>query len=92
MYYILFYKTTEDYLERRGAYRPEHLDLINKAHAKGELVMAGAMADPADSAVFIFKGDSPQAAEEFAKNDPYVKNGLIREWQVRQWTVVAGGE
>ncbi|MCX2742018.1 YciI-like protein [Pontibacter anaerobius] len=92
MYYILFYKTTEDYLEKRGAYRPEHLDLINKALERGELVMAGALAEPADGAVLIFKGDSPQAAEAFAKNDPYVKNGLIREWQVRQWTVVAGGE
>ncbi|TPE45330.1 YciI-like protein [Pontibacter mangrovi] len=92
MYYILFYKTTEDYLEKRGAYRPEHLDMINKAHEKGELVMAGALAEPADGAVLIFKGDSPQAAESFAQNDPYVKNGLIREWQVRQWTVVAGGE
>jgi uncharacterized protein YciI len=92
MYYILFYKTTEDYLERRGAYRPEHLDLINSYHAKGNLVMAGALADPADSAVFIFKGDTTQAAEDFANNDPYVKNGLIREWQVRQWNVVAGGE
>lgn len=92
MYYILFYKTTEDYLEKRGAYRPEHLDLINKALERGELVMAGALAEPADGAVLIFKGDSPQAAEDFAKNDPYVKNGLIREWQVRQWTVVAGGE
>lgn len=92
MYYILFYKTTEDYLEKRGAYRPEHLGMINQAQERGELVMAGALAEPADGAVLIFKGDSPQAAEDFAKNDPYVKNGLIKEWQVRQWTVVAGGE
>ncbi|WP_299762701.1 YciI-like protein [uncultured Pontibacter sp.] len=92
MYYILFYKTTEDYLEKRGAYRPEHLGMINQAKEKGELVMAGALAEPADGAVLIFKGDSPQAAEDFAKDDPYVKNGLIKEWQVRQWTVVAGGE
>ena len=92
MYYILFYKTVEDYMERRGAYRPEHLDLISKAHAKGDLIMAGALAEPADGAVFIFKGDNTQAAEDFAKNDPYVKNGLIREWQVRPWNVVAGGK
>ncbi len=92
MYFILFYKTVEDYLERRGTYRAEHLELINKAQANGDLVMAGALAEPADGAVLIFKGDGPHAAEAFAQNDPYVKNGLIREWEVRPWTVVAGGE
>ena len=92
MYYILFYKTTNDYMERRGTYRPEHLELVNKSLEKGDLVMAGALADPADGAVLVFKGDSPKAAEDFAKNDPYVKNGLITEWNVRTWTVVAGGE
>lgn len=91
MYYILFYKTVEDYLERRGAYRAEHLVLAKEAHERGELVMAGALADPADGAVLVFKGDGPQAAEAFAKNDPYVKNGLIGEWHVRPWTVVIGG-
>ena len=30
--------------------------------------------------------------EEFAKNDPYVVNGLVTEWNVRPWTVVFGGE
>jgi uncharacterized protein len=92
MYYILFYKTADDYMEKRSTYRSEHLALINEAHAKGDLLMAGALADPADSAVYIFKGENTDAAEDFAKNDPYVKNGLITEWNVRTWTVVAGGE
>lgn len=91
MYFILFYKTVEDYLERRGAYRAEHLALAKEAFANGELIMAGALAEPANGAVLIFKGDGPQAAEAFAKNDPYVINGLIGEWEVRPWTVVIGG-
>jgi uncharacterized protein YciI len=53
--------------------------------------MAGALAEPADSALLVFKGESPRVAEAFAKNDPYVKNGLIVEWKVRPWTVVIGG-
>lgn len=92
MYYILFYKTVDNYIEKRAPYRSEHLDLINQAHAAGDLVMAGALAEPADSAVLVFKGDSPKAAEAFTQNDPYVKNGLISEWSVRPWTVVAGGQ
>lgn len=54
--------------------------------------MAGALADPADGAVLVFQGEGIQVAEAFAYNDPYVKNGLIREWYVRPWTVVVGGK
>lgn len=92
MYYILFYKTVEGYVEKRAPYRAEHLALAKSAYEKGSMVMAGALADPADGAVLVFKGEGPEVAEAFAKNDPYVKNGLISEWSVRPWTVVVGGE
>lgn len=90
MYYLLFYKTVENYIERREPYREEHLALANAAHKEGHLVMAGALSDPADSAILVFKGESPSVAESFVHQDPYVKNGLITQWQVRPWTVVIG--
>ncbi|MCM4161268.1 YciI family protein [Antarcticibacterium flavum] len=90
MYYALFYTTVKDYIEKRAAYREEHLKLATAAYESGNLIMAGALADPADGALLIFKSDSAEAAEDFAKNDPYVKNGLITEWQVRPWNVVIG--
>ena len=91
MYYILFYKTVENYVEKRKPFRELHLAYANTAHERGELMLAGALAEPADSAVLVFKGDGPAVAENFAKNDPYVLNGLITEWSVRPWTVVIGG-
>jgi uncharacterized protein len=91
MYYILFYKTVDNYVERRQPFREQHLALATAAHERGELILAGALADPADSAVLVFKGESPTVAENFVKNDPYVLNGLIVEWSVRQWSVVIGG-
>jgi hypothetical protein len=91
VYYILLYKTVENYVERRAPYRDAHLAYANAAHERGELVMAGALDEPADSAVLVFKGEGPSAAEKFAQNDPYVKDGLITEWKVRPWTVVIGG-
>jgi len=91
MYYILFYKTVENYLERRVSFREKHLAYAKASHQRGELFIAGALADPADGAVLVFKGENSSAAEEFAKNDPYVLNGLITEWKVRPWTVVIGG-
>ena len=92
MYYVLFYKTVDDYIEKRVQFREEHLALAQSAHENGDLVLAGALDQPADGAVLIFKGKSSTIAEEFAKNDPYVKNGLITEWSVRPWTVVVGGK
>ena len=91
MYYILFYTMVENYIEKRGPYREEHLAKGLESHARGELMMAGALAEPADSAVLIFKIDGPEVAEKFAKDDPYVKNGLIKERKIRPWTVVIGG-
>jgi uncharacterized protein YciI len=88
--YILFYELVPDYLERRTPLRPDHLKLAKEAEARGELVVAGALADPADRAILVFKTDDPSVAERFAKNDPYVKNGLVTKWTVRKWTVVIG--
>jgi uncharacterized protein YciI len=88
MYYILFYKTADNYIERRAPLRGDHLGLVNEFHSDGRLFMAGALAEPADGAVLIFRGDTPEAAHEFVSRDPYVKNGLITEWSVRSWMVV----
>ncbi len=92
MYYILFYKTVDHYVEKRVPFRNEHLALVQKMFSERKIVMAGALAEPVDSAILIFKGDSQAVAEAFVKNDPYVKNGLIAEWHVRPWNVVVGGE
>lgn len=92
MHYLLMYDVADDYLERRTAYRGEHLALARAAHQRGELVLGGALADPADGAVLLFKGDSPAAAERFAETDPYVLNGVVTRWRVRTWTTVVGDD
>jgi uncharacterized protein YciI len=90
MHFLLFYDFGPDYLERRPEFRNEHLTLAWKMHADGALVLAGALADPVDGAVLLFKGDSADVAENFAHADPYVRNGLVKRWRVRPWTTVAG--
>ena len=92
MYYILFYEVVENYVEKRAPFRQMHLEHATKAYARGELVMAGAYADPVDGAALVFKAQNPTVAEEFAKNDPYVVNGLVTRWRMREWTVVLGAE
>lgn len=90
MHYILFYDVVDDYMEKRAAFRELHLKLVRQAHERGELVIAGALADPVDGAVLVFRGESPEPAEAFAKADPYVINGLIKAWRVRKWATVIG--
>ena len=90
MHYLLIYDLADDYIERRAPLRSEHLALARAAEARGELILAGALANPPDGAVLMFRGDSPEAAEAFAAGDPYVKNGLVTRWRVREWTTVVG--
>jgi uncharacterized protein YciI len=91
-HFLLFYDTAPDYLERRGGFRDAHLGLAWAAAERGALVLGGALVDPVDGAVLLFKGATATVAEEFARADPYVINGLIREWRVREWTTVVGAE
>jgi uncharacterized protein YciI len=90
MHFLLFYEVVDDYLERRAEFRVEHLALARAAAERGELVLAGAYAAPADGALLVFEGADRGVAERFAEADPYVKNGLVRRWWVRDWTVVVG--
>lgn len=90
MHYLLFYEVVPDYIERRTAYRDEHLRLAREANTRGELLLGGALANPADRAVLLFQGDSPAVAERFAERDPYVLNGIVTRWEVREWTTVVG--
>ena len=90
MHYLLIYELAPDYLERRTQFRKEHLSLAWEAADRGDLVLGGAVADPVDTAILLFQGDSSAAAERFVAADPYVKNGLVKSWRVRQWNTVVG--
>jgi uncharacterized protein len=89
-YFALIYEVVADFVARRAAFRDEHLRLAGKSHARGEIVLAGALAEPADAALIIFRCANISTAEEFARRDPYVVNGLVKKWTVRPWTVVVG--
>ena len=91
-YYALFYYVVDDFVSRREPYREEHIRLVRDAHRRGELLLAGAFSGPADRALLVFRASDSTVAEDFARNDPYVVNGLVARWEVRSWTVVIGNE
>jgi uncharacterized protein YciI len=91
-HFLLFYEVASDYLERRELYRGVHLQLAWESHHRGELVLGGALADPIDGAVLLFRAESREVVEAFARTDPYVLNGVVTSWRVREWTTVAGDQ
>jgi len=88
----LTYDVVDGFIEKRAQHRPLHLAMVREAHARGELMLAGALGDPPDGALLVFHGDSAEPAERFAQADPYVTSGLVTRWRVRPWTVVVGGD
>ena len=89
-HFLMFYDLAPDYLERRAALREGHLAYAWAAAERGELVLGGALADPADQAVLLFAGETPDVADAFAEGDPYVIHGLVTGWTIRAWTTVVG--
>jgi hypothetical protein len=90
MHYLLFYDVVDDYITRRAPLRSDHLAYADPFVQRGELILGGALADPPDAAILLFQGESPEVVERFAKGDPYVRNGVVRRWWVREWTTVIG--
>src|SRR3954452_23870720 len=89
-HFLLFYEAEPDYLERRPQFRGEHLRHAWDSAERGELIVAGAFADPVDGALLMFRGKDASVAEDFARADPYVTNGLVAGWRVREWATVVG--
>jgi len=87
---MLTYLLVNDYMDKRGDYRKEHLTLADKYYKEGLLLMGGALSRPSDKAVLVFRSELIEDVEAFVKEDPYVKNGLVESWEIREWSVVVG--
>ena len=86
--HLLLYQYVDDAVEKRQPYRANHLGHARASIDRGELLLGGALANPVDGGVLIFTAGA--AAERFAETDPYVLNGIVTSWTVREWSVVVG--
>ena len=91
-HFALLYDVVGNFAQRRAPFREAHLDLVRDANARGVLRFAGALGDPPDGALLVFHAESAALAEEFARADPYVTEGLVTAWRVRPWNIVIGAE
>ena len=87
----MFYDVVDNFAEKRMPIREPHLKLVKEAHERGEIVMAGPLGDPLEQAMMLFRVADASTPENFARTDPYVKQGLVTSWRVKPWNVVIGG-
>ena len=86
--WLVQYSYVLDILEKRKPHREAHIAHAAASNKKGELHFAGAFADPVDGAAFIFRVQDKSAIETFIRLDPYVKNGLVTGYTIREWSLV----
>jgi hypothetical protein len=89
-HFVLFYSYVPDIMERRAPFRAGHLGLATEAVKRGELVLGGAFSEVAQGGMIVFKGADASVVKRFVDADPYVKNGLVTDWRIGEWTTVVG--
>ena len=90
--YVLFYECADDVMSKAPPVYPRHLARLKEFRDRGDLILAGALAEPTDRAVLVWRTDDRSVVERFVDRDPYVANGLVTSWTIRPWTVIIGDE
>lgn len=83
MKYVLYYQSAPDVAEKAPAHGAAHRAHWKDFLANGTLLMIGPFANPREGAMGIFT--TREAAESFANGDPFVLNGAVESWAVREW-------
>jgi uncharacterized protein YciI len=86
---VMFYASADDVATKAPPHFPAHLERIKAFHARGELLLVGTFGDPqAQGSMGVFA--SREAAEEFIAADPFVLNGVVSGYEVRDWNEILG--
>jgi uncharacterized protein YciI len=81
---VLLYASADDVASKAPAHFPAHRARLDEFEARGELLMVGTFGDPqAEGSMAIFSGRA--AAEAFVREDPFVLNGVVRGYEIRDW-------
>jgi uncharacterized protein len=87
MKYVLLYESADDALSKAPVHFAAHSARLQEFHARGDILMVGAFGDPQEQgSMAIFP--TRAAAEAFVEGDPFVLNGVVRRWEIREWNEV----
>jgi uncharacterized protein YciI len=81
---VVLYESADDVLSKAPLHYRDHRARVDEFHARGALLMIGPFGDPATQgsmAVFASRGD----AQEFVDGDPFVLQGVVRSYDIRDW-------
>ena len=88
--YVLFYESADDVRAKAPPFFPAHVARWREFQNQGTLLMIGTFANPQEEgsmAIFTTR----EAAQAFARNDPFVLNGVVRRWSIREWNEAIAG-
>ena len=77
------YESADDVMTKAPLYFNEHRARWEKYLQDGTLLAIGPFADPRDGSMGVFR--TREAAEAFAAGDPFVLNGVVKSWSIREW-------
>ena len=87
MKYVLLYESADDVASKAPGHFPAHKARLDEFHARGDLLMVGTFGDPqAQGSMAIFR--TRDAAEEFAREDPFVTGGVVARYEIRDWNEI----
>jgi uncharacterized protein len=86
---VLLYRSAPDVMTKAPLHFPAHRQRVDAFHRRGELLAVGTWADPREGSMAVFR--TRAAAEEFARDDPFVKNGVVASYEIKDWDEVLLG-
>jgi len=92
MLYVLRYFMVDDFEIKREEFRSEHLRHIRKSVELGKILVGGACGVPIKQGLIIFKAVDQQEVHDFVAEDVYFRNGIVFNYEVNEWHLVAGAE
>ncbi len=88
--YVLLYESADDVRSKAPLHFPAHVARWKTFQDQGTLLMIGTFGNPQEEgsmAIFTTR----EAAEAFARSDPFVLNGVVRRWFIREWNEAIAG-
>jgi uncharacterized protein YciI len=85
--YVVLYESADDVASRAPAHFPAHKQRLDEFAGRGDLLMVGTFGDPqAQGSMAIFR--TRAAAEAFVAGDPFMLEGVVKAYEIRDWNEI----
>ena len=89
--FVLQYHYVDNMLQKRDPFRAGHLAHADHHIEQGYLMAGGGFLPDIKRGMLLFRCDNREIVENFAKNDPFVKGGLVTNFEIHDWGILVGG-